>query len=74
MKASYQIGEDVCVIGGHHSQLSCLQCEEKEIREEKLTGAAGKRGYHLSGPLSLSAKQSRASWVVLKWPWTLEDE
>lgn len=40
MKASYQIGEDVCVIGGHHSQLSCLQCEEKEIREEKLTRAA----------------------------------
>ena len=31
---SYQISEDVCVIGWHHPQFRCLQREKKEIREE----------------------------------------
>lgn len=72
-EASYQIGEDVRVIGGHHPQFGCLQCKEKEIREERSLEAVehwGRRLYHLSGPLPLGTKQ-RTSQLVLGWPWKL---
>lgn len=66
---SYQIGEDVCIIGWHHPQLSCLQCKEKTIRERHSCKRRSSRVPSLLfiWPTSPKHRQCRGSWLVLKW-------